>query len=474
MGIFLLTFILFMPSEADAATLDVGKNKQYTSITEALKNAAPGDEIRIFPGEYKEHLLIDKPVTLSAAEPHKAKIFGTGKEHVIIVESPNVTINGFEISGSGHNFLDNDAGIMVRADGARITNNRFYDVLFAIYLHKASNANIVRNEVTGLGEKPFSERGNGIHLFYAHDNKIEDNRFYKMRDGMYFEFSNRNFIRYNEVTDSRYGIHYMWSNDNHFEKNRFAANLSGAAIMFSKNLLLTENIFENNRGYRAFGMFFQTSEETIVHDNLFINNSLGLYSDLSRANQIYNNTFLANDIGMEMLGSNWDNEIYGNNFIDNLQQVSVNELRVRDKWNKGDLGNYWSDYEGLDMAKDGIGDTPYRSGNLFEYWMARYPHMRLFVETPTSKMLEAVDRMFPVVSRPGITDSQPLTQPARLPIHPENILQPKEQDHVIAKTATFFISLLLVLSGIAVSARLRHVKPAVKKKPAVFIPETGE
>jgi hypothetical protein len=54
------------------------------------------------------------------------------------------------------------------------------------------------------------------------------------------------------------------------------------------------------------------------------------------------------------------NRILHNNFIDNLQQVHL-ENSSNNTWN-GDYpqgGNYWSDYNGTDSNGDGIGDNPY-------------------------------------------------------------------------------------------------------------------
>jgi hypothetical protein len=52
-----------------------------------------------------------------------------------------------------------------------------------------------------------------------------------------------------------------------------------------------------------------------------------------------------------------DNVFYGNNFVDNQQQVVT--YGQRSKWDNGSTGNYWSDYAGNDLNHDGIGDTSY-------------------------------------------------------------------------------------------------------------------
>jgi nitrous oxidase accessory protein len=411
--IFIAILFVGMPEKAESAVREVGEGKPYGQLVEAVREAEDGDVIRVYPGEYRGNLAIDRSITLEAVEKGRAKIIGDGEGNVITIRHPGVTIKGFEISSGGLDYLKNDAAVMVTRDGARIEDNVIRQSLFGIYLKKSSDHVIRGNDIVGWKQRSFSERGNGLHIYYSHRNRVEKNRFRYVRDGIYVEFSHRNRLYSNRVEDSRYGVHYMWSDDNRFEGNRFLRNVSGAAIMYSKRVKLTNNRFENSQGMRSFGMFFQTVEDSEAYDNLFLHNSIGIFSDLSRNIQIHHNTFLANDIGMEMLGSNWDGVVYQNNFIDNLQQLSVNEQTTKIDWSKGKRGNYWSDYEGVDVDGEGIGKPKYQSGNLFEYLMTKYPHTRLFIQSPTAKMLEAIDRWFPVVSRPSVTDPYPLMEPVR-------------------------------------------------------------
>lgn len=401
----------FLGGQSFAAELEVGKGKNYDTISNAVEQAENGDIINVYPGNYKEKLEITKSITLESIEKHKAIIEGDNQKHVITIKSPNVVINGFTIKGSGENFLDNDAGILIdQTNEAQIINNIFEEILFGIYIDSSEGNVIKDNEIHGLKDKKFSERGNGFHFFNSKKNTVDGNIIGDVRDGMYFDHSDKTSVTNNKISGIRYGIHYMWSNDNSFKNNYFSNNVSGAAIMFSKRIQLEQNIFENNRGYRAFGMFFQTVEDSVVENNLFFNNSIGINSDLSRGNIFRKNTIVQNDIGMEILGSNWDDVIYENSFVDNLQQALVNEIKINDQWYHENSGNYWSDYSGIDFEKDGIGDTEHHSGSAFEFFMYKYPHFRLFVESPTAKMLQTVDKMFPVIERAEVVDPYPLLE----------------------------------------------------------------
>lgn len=450
--LFFLTFF-FYGGHGDAAELEAGKGRSFATISAALEAAQEGDTILVYPGQYKEKLEIDKSIILKSVKKHQAVIIGNNQKHVITIKSPNVVIQGFKIKESGEDFLKNDAGILVdKANHAEILDNHFTDVLFGIYLDSSDQHVIKNNQIEGLKGKRLSERGNGIHFYNTKNNEVDRNKIENVRDGMYFDHADETIVTNNQISHVRYGLHYMWSNHNTFRNNYFSENVSGAAIMFSKFINLDHNVFMNNRGHRAFGIFFQTAEESVVKNNLFINNSIGIYSDLSRGNTIRNNTMMQNDIGMEMLGSNWDNKIYQNDFIENLQQVSVNELNIQDQWSKDNKGNYWSDYAGIDMWKDGVGDKEYHSGSSFDYLMYKYPHFRLFIESPTAKMLQMVDQMFPVLERAEIVDPYPLMKRENGEKDWEDMYSNKSKQ---AGVITFLLSISLTLLSVAMIRRIK-------------------
>src|SRR5690349_12944340 len=73
---FLIGLALFPAATTvcNSGTLTVGKSKtscpslQYSTIADALKVAAAGDEIDICPGLYTDQLVITKPLTLRGIE----------------------------------------------------------------------------------------------------------------------------------------------------------------------------------------------------------------------------------------------------------------------------------------------------------------------------------------------------------------------------------------------------------------------
>lgn len=88
------------------------------------------------------------------------------------------------------------------------------------------------------------------------------------------------------------------------------------------------------------------------------NGNVGIHME-GENNTITENIILNNEIGVNFLGVK--NNVKHNRFISNTQQALDYSARAENLWDH----NYWSDYEGRDDDKDGIGDTPYfiRLGN---------------------------------------------------------------------------------------------------------------
>ncbi|MFO7990976.1 MAG: NosD domain-containing protein [Thermoplasmata archaeon] len=193
----------------------------------------------------------------------------------------------------------------------QIINNSDAGVQFAFCEDIRVADSIISNTIDGVS-------------FYNCSGSIENNIIHKNRDGLYISSGSSNDVRLNNISH----------NSN-----------SGIRIKDSENCTISENNITSN-GYN--GIFLQSSSNnTIEYNNIIHNDFRGIfiYPGDSSSNLVYNNNFQANTVHAWNTGSdNGWNLSYGTN------------------------GNYWHDYQGVDIysgknqdidGKDGIGDWSY-------------------------------------------------------------------------------------------------------------------
>ncbi|MEM3728513.1 MAG: NosD domain-containing protein [Candidatus Bathyarchaeia archaeon] len=186
---------------------------------------------------------------------------------------------------------------------------------------QASNVNIsgftIRNSDPHVGCGIYADRVRNIVIS---NNKVESNNI-----GIQITFSSQNQICGNTISKNYFGIQLIYSSGNTICRNDFKDNSDGIDIY-----------------YYSFN------------------------------NTIYENTFSSNDWGIYIWNSD-NNVFYHNNFINNNYNVYAEQ--TTNTWSVDGEGNYWDDYNGKDLNKDGIGDLPY---NIAEGNIDYYPLMGMF------------------------------------------------------------------------------------------------
>jgi nitrous oxidase accessory protein len=398
---------VFVPARAE--TFRVGGPEGLPTINRALEVAAPGDTIAVASGEYRENLIIDKPVILvGEGRPH---IRGLGEGDVVRVMGDDVEMRGFSVSGSGVDMLVSDAGIKIYGARARIVDNNLFDNLFGVYLRGCTEALVENNTVRGREEVDMGRRGAGVHFFDAHHNVVRANDIAYVRDGVYFDHADFNTVEDNTFSHLRYGVHYMYCEDNSFYRNIFRDSVGGVAIMYTERVTFRENqILNNRKGYNAFGLLFKDAIDSVAERNVIVNSVNGIFMDSSHRIRLNHNLVAYNDVGVMLYASSLENSFGANDFVGNLATLHT-VGRADADWTPDGVGNYYSDYSGYDVDGDGIGDTPHRLQDAFEYLEGSRPLLRLFLNSAAADALAAAEKSFPLVPSSDEEDTAPSMKP---------------------------------------------------------------
>jgi len=167
------------------------------------------------------------------------------------------------------------------------------------------------------------------------------------RTSSYFE------IRDIEVSGAaKAGIYLSYTENGTVIGCRLVANWSGIVINFGSTNSVSECTFESNTD--ALHAYF--SHDNHIAENVFTENRTALWFDACHDNTVTANGFLDNHTAVFLdLGSS-GNILSRNAFFDNLHHA---QAATPNQWSCDGVGNYWDTYSGLDIDKDGVGDTPY-------------------------------------------------------------------------------------------------------------------
>jgi nitrous oxide reductase family maturation protein NosD len=446
-----------------SASIPASENTTRGDLQSIIDAAEPRSVIVLEPGVYVGNVTIDKPLTLSGSEWPVVDGAGTGT--VITVTAPDVTIEGLIIRSSGISLDREDSGITVRAPRVTIIGNQLEDVLFGIYLLGSEDSVVSDNVVGAKSDVYIASRGDGLRLWESERSLVERNVVRDGRDAVFW-FTDEVVIRDNEITGGRYGLHFMYSDRIVVEGNHFVNNSVGAYMMYSVGVEFRNNIFANNSGPSGYGIGFKDMDDYIVEGNRFIANRSGLYLDNSPSSAdayglVRDNLFAYNQVGALFLPAVTNNLIYGNSFIDNVEQVGVTSTGIfkDNAWSLDGRGNYWSDFAGYDADGDGIGDMTYRVDDLYNTLTDKYPDLQFFQDTPAAKAIALAAEMFPVLRPlPLMEDYFPLIERPEPP--PVRDLETGSQAPALALVSL----LMLVGSAVILQVPIRQNRSRTKKE----------
>ncbi len=369
-------------------------------LQDAINNAPANSILKLSKGIYSGNIIISKPLSIIGKE-QGVIIKGEGKSNVVTIKSSNVNLKNLEITNSGKRRETLDAAVLVdnsnyiKLQKLKITNSHI-----GIFLDNADNSLIIQNDISSI-DPNIDLRGDGLRLWFSHNNKILENTFTNIRDVVFMR-SNDNIIKNNTMKDSRYSVFTSYSNNSTIKDNYITNSSVGIFIQASKGSSVANNTIKGSLGSAtSMGLLLKGASDTLVYKNYMGMCNQAFYIDNSPMKQGMKNWILDNQImystrGLDFRGFSLKNVIKRNILLGNIDNIMTESYKGRTNANEI-VGNYWDDYEGFDLDKDNVGDTTYKKYLYMDQIWIKHPEAKFFYASPIVSILNFILRTAPFV-----------------------------------------------------------------------------
>jgi len=201
------------------------------------------------------------------------------------------------------------------------------------------------------------------------------------------------YLEVMDVSNSSIGISMSYCDDARIWKMNCTYNkLHGIYLYKCDNISISDSIVSHNN---KAGIHVNEGSNINASENIIYSNNEGIYLykssyNLFKSNEIFDN--FNTGINITTTASK-NNTIYMNHF-NNPNNINAIDNGVNNEWDNGSIGNEWQDYDGFDCDGDGIGETPYINGNIYD-------------EFPICDTLDTFD---PIISITSLQDNQEIRE----------------------------------------------------------------
>ena len=103
------------------------------------------------------------------------------------------------------------------------------------------------------------------------------------------------------------------------------------------------------------------------------------------------------------MANSMDNFFFDNSFVANSFDISTNSRQNFNTFKK----NYWAEYDGYDLDKDGYGDVPFRPVTMFSMMIESHPTSLVLLHSLFIDILNIAESIIPAITPEALNDSQP-------------------------------------------------------------------
>lgn len=362
--LFLMLAVLYTPMvvpRASSSSNLILVPGDYNSIQAAIANAGEGSKILVSPGEYVEHLTIDKPLALiGSGNSTVIQNDGTwpmtidverGVDGVTLADfSVNCSVGssttGLYIAGEDCNVqnitvANHDTGIFIwDSSGDVLRNNRMvnnkhnlevWGLTLSQFLHDIDDSNLVDGRKVyywvNESDKIVPTDAGYVAIINSMNITIKDVNLMHNYSGILLSHSSNCLVLNTTCSSNSEGILVVLSNYNTIVNNTFDSNdWTGISLCSSSDNYIAGNTV-NAMGLpnlpRGIYLYYSNlvsdrSDNNTICGNFLTRNYYGMYLDTSSENQVCNNEITDNTVGAR-LDTASQNLFVGNSFSQNRE-----------------------------------------------------------------------------------------------------------------------------------------------------------
>ncbi len=118
------------------------------------------------------------------------------------------------------------------------------------------------------------------------------------------------------------------------------------------------------------------------------------------------NDFINNGWALKIAGGCYDNAITSNNFIANSFDLAMDKASNNNSLKE----NFWADYSGYDLDRDGTGDVPHRPVKLFNFIVTKTPESVILLRSLFIDLINFSEKVSPIFTPKNVVDESPRMQ----------------------------------------------------------------